>query len=303
MQTNADVANVKEEDYSKLEALLESRLPKSGMLYNVLRLTQSLNIGNKISVKFYADNHCQEMWSLDSDGTFMGAINILGLPRNIIVFSGPPTGSTQETVAALLSALDWSQEIQFEGVDTSISPTLVEVALKYGSVNQNDPIGLYYMTREEALAILSEKDQISISNSNIRASSLHPSDAHMVQDRWPEKVDGYLEMLQASIELCSSGGVYIVDDVNKSVPDRLVSFAVALPFGSIHAFHTEPDQRRKGFGKLTMKVLAKNIALAGRIPLVQIYEDNDNSKAINVGIGFKYSHKIFLITFRPNKAE
>ncbi|XP_037027692.1 uncharacterized protein LOC119068257 isoform X2 [Bradysia coprophila] len=163
MQTNADVANVKEEDYSKLEALLESRLPKSGMLYNVLRLTQSLNIGNKISVKFYADNHCQEMWSLDSDGTFMGAINILGLPRNIIVFSGPPTGSTQETVAALLSALDWSQEIQFEGVDTSISPTLVEVALKYGSVNQNDPIGLYYMTREEALAILSENRAVVIS--------------------------------------------------------------------------------------------------------------------------------------------
>lgn len=124
----------------------------------------------------------------------------------------------------------------------------------------------------------------------------------MVQDRWPEKVDGYLEMLRASIDLCSSGGVYIKDDDNAG-NDRLVSFAVALPFGSIHAFHTEPDQRRKGYGKLTMKVLAENIALAGRMPLVQIYEDNDNSKAINVGIGFKYSHEIFLITFRPNKSD
>lgn len=135
-----------------------------------------------------------------------------------------------------------------------------------------------------------------ISESNIRATGLHQSDAEMVQDRWPEKVDGYLDMLRASIELCSSGGVYIPDDGK----ERLVSFAVALPFGSIHAFHTEPDQRRKGYGKLTMKVLARNIALAGRMPLVQIYEDNDSSKAINMGIGFKYSHKIFLITFCPN---
>lgn len=123
----------------------------------------------------------------------------------------------------------------------------------------------------------------------------------MVQDRWPEKVDGYLEMIRASIELCSSGGVYIVDKKNESVPDCLVSFAVALPFGSIHAFHTEPEHRRKGYGNLTMKVLAKNIAMAGRMPLVQIYEDNDNSKSINVGIGFRYSHAIFLITFSPNK--
>lgn len=147
------------------------------------------------------------------------------------------------------------------------------------------------------------RDQKLIADSNIRATRLRPSDADLVQDRWPEKVDRYLEMLRASIELCSSGGVYIVDEDNKLVHERLVSFAVALPFGSIHAFHTEPEQRRKGFGKLTMKVLAKNIAVAGRVPLVQIYEDNDNSKAINVGIGFKYSHVIFLITFRPNKID
>ncbi len=144
------------------------------------------------------------------------------------------------------------------------------------------------------------RDLKLISGSIIRATGLRPSDADMVQDRWSEKVDGYLDMLRASIEVCSSGGVYIVDEDNKLASERLVSFAVALPFGSIHAFHTEPDQRRKGFGKLTMKVVAKNIAMAGRLPLVQIYEDNDNSKAINVGIGFKYSHEIFLITYSPN---
>lgn len=80
-----------------------------------------------------------------------------GLPRNLIVFSGPAAGSKNEVVLAILSVLDWSQELQFEGVDTSVSSTLVEEALKYGAVNKSDPIGLYYMTTDEALTILSEK--------------------------------------------------------------------------------------------------------------------------------------------------
>lgn len=60
-------------------------------------------------------------------------------------------------MVAILSVLDWSNELQFEGVDTSVSSTLVEQALKYGVVNKHDPIGLYYMTKEEALTVLSEK--------------------------------------------------------------------------------------------------------------------------------------------------
>lgn len=80
-----------------------------------------------------------------------------GLPRNIIVFSGPPSGSKKDALIDILSVLDWSQELQFEGVETSVSTTLVEEAVKYGAVNKSDPIGLYYMTNDEALTILSEK--------------------------------------------------------------------------------------------------------------------------------------------------
>lgn len=80
-----------------------------------------------------------------------------GLTRNIIVFSGAQVGSKKDAVLAILSVLDWSQELQFEGVDTSVASILVEEALKYGTVNKHDPIGLYYMTKDEAITILSEK--------------------------------------------------------------------------------------------------------------------------------------------------
>lgn len=85
------------------------------------------------------------------------SFRLQGLARSIIVFSGPSAGSKKDTVLAILSEVDWSQELQFEGVDSSVAPTLVEEALKYGAVNEHDPIGLYYMTKDEALTILSEK--------------------------------------------------------------------------------------------------------------------------------------------------
>lgn len=143
-------------------------------------------------------------------------------------------------------------------------------------------------------------DLKALSTSTLRGSSLEPCDAHIVEDRWPEKHEGYLEMIQASIELCSSGGVYLSKETGDTKQSwEPVSFAVQMPFGSIHAFHTEPDHRRKGYGKIAMKVLVQNIAKAGRIPLVQIYMENDNSRSLNEGIGFKYSHDINLINFIP----
>jgi len=300
MPSSTNVHKVQVGDYLKLEGLLKGRLTKSGMVYNVTKLAQTLDESSKISIALYADEPSPQ-WSANT--TVMGVIHVIGLPRSLIVVDGPENGPSKQTISRILSVLDWSQELQFEGVENSILPTLVEEAKKLGGVHVHDPIGLYYMTEEEALNILSEKDLKVLNDSHVRGTSLRPSDAAMVQDRWSEKVSGYYEMLHASIDLCSSGGIYLLnqkDGEDGLASSSLVSFAVALPFGSIHAFHTEPEERRKGYGKLTMKVLAKNIATAGRLPLVQIFKDNDGSKALNEGIGFKYSHDVNLIIFTPN---
>ncbi|ODM96791.1 hypothetical protein Ocin01_09883 [Orchesella cincta] len=297
------VVKVSSEDYTKLEKVLSSRLPSSGMIYNVLKLGQSLTAKGRISVRIFADG-TSEKWSPDTS-TFMGVANVKGLPQNLVVICGPQNGSSKDTILQLLSVLDWTRENQFEGIDNFIAPIVIDEAKRLGELEENDPIGLYYMHKEDALHIFNDKDNKVLSTSSMQVSSLLPSDAAMVEDRWPEKRKGYLEMLEASIESCSSGGVYLTKDelINAKVNDKsepdLVSFAVALPFGSIHAFHTETDHRRKGYGKLAMKILAQNIAKAGRVPLVQIFKTNDGSKALNEGIGFKYSHDINLLHFTP----
>ncbi|CAL8101920.1 unnamed protein product [Orchesella dallaii] len=305
MPSSQTAVEVLPKDFSKLETLLSSKLPASGMIYNVLKLRQTISENGRISVKIYANEDVDE-WSVDTS-TFMGVANVKGLPQNLVVICGPKNGPPKETVMQLLSVLDWTRENQFEGIDNSIAPVVIEEAKRRGELEENDPIELFYMQKEDALQIFNEKDKIVLSSSKLRVSSLQPRDAVMVQDRWPEKRKGYLEMLEASIESCSSGGVYVdlakEEAIDGIVSDEskldLVSFAVALPFGSIHAFHTELDHRRKGYGKLTMKILAQNIAKAGRVPLVQIFKTNDGSKALNEGIGFKYSHDINLLHFTP----
>lgn len=268
-------------------------------IYNVLKLGQTLTTSSRISVKIYA-NEAKEDWSVNST-TFLGFADVKGLPQTLNVICGPndAPGPSKDGILRMLSVLDWTRPNQFEGIDNHFAPTLLEYAKSNGRVVEHDPIGLYFMEEDHALKILSENDLTKMNGVTLKGSSLHINDAEMVEDRWPEKFTGYLEMLQASIELCSSGGVYVKDDSDKSSAWSLVSFAVALPFGSIHAFHTEPDHRRKGYGKLTMKVLAKNIAEAGRVPLVQIFKDNDGSMSLNQSIGFKYSHDINLMHFYP----
>lgn len=137
---------------------------------------------------------------------------------------------------------------------------------------------------------------------------LSATDALKVNNRWPAAGKGTLEMLQASIELVGSAGVYIK---NSEGPDNnsdnhfekleLVSWAIALPFGSIHALHTEPNHQRKGYARLTMQAVSQCVSKNLRIPLVQIYKSNDTSKSVNEKVGYTYSHDINLLHYYPNQ--
>jgi len=53
---------------------------------------------------------------------------------------------------------------------------------------------------------------------------------------------------------------------------ELVSWAVALPFGSVHALHTESSHQRQGYATLTMTAISQFLMNHDRIPIVQIYK-------------------------------
>lgn len=80
-----------------------------------------------------------------------------GLPQNLVVFSGPKNGPSKESILRLLAVLDWKRENQFEGIETSIAPIIIEEARKHGKLLEHDTICLYYMEENDALNIFDEK--------------------------------------------------------------------------------------------------------------------------------------------------
>jgi hypothetical protein len=148
-----------------------------------------------------------------------------------------------------------------------------------------------------------------VDNSLPKPSTLTVSDAKIIDAVWPASCSGSREMIEASIEWVGSGGVYVGKDADgndtteKAVDSELVSWAVALPFGSIHALHTVEDYQRRGFGALSMRVVSKAVASKGRIPAVQIFKSNDSSKSVNLSVGYKLSHEIDLIHYFPHQND
>lgn len=212
-----------------------------------------------------------------------------GFPKNLIVLSTPLYPS-HLMLEALTERIDWSQPNQFEGIENAVIGSLVKCGKLHGKVQLHDPIELYYLPT-------SEKLQFTQNLNGEIIKQLSADDAIKVDSKWPAACDGSLNMLSTSIEYVGSAGVYLKVDGDKRL--NLVSWAVALPFGSIHALHTESSNQRKGYATLTMIAVSQFIRSQDRMPVVQIYKSNDTSKAVNEKVGFRYSHDINLLLYYP----
>lgn len=190
---------------------------------------------------------------------------------------------------ALTKRINWSSPNQFEGVENTIIETLIKCGKQYGSVEEHDPIELYYLPAPNKLQLPYHSDKEIIKRLSI-------DDALKINSKWPAACEGSLDMLSFSINYVGSAGVYLkIDDNNL----ELVSWAVALPFGSIHALHTVTNHQRKGYARLTMTAVSQFIGKQDRIPVAQIYKSNDTSKSINQKVGYIYSHDINLLHYYP----
>lgn len=190
---------------------------------------------------------------------------------------------------ALTNRINWSQPHQFEGIENTIIETIVKCARFHGQVEEHGPIELYHLPAPNLIQLPNHSD-------NEIVKQLSTNDVLKINGNWPAACEGSFDMLKASIEYVGSAGVYLkIGDANL----ELVSWAVALPFGSIHALHTVSNHQRKGYATLTMTAVSQFLKRQDRIPIVQIYKTNDTSKSVNRKIGFVYSHDISLLHYYP----
>jgi GNAT superfamily N-acetyltransferase len=126
----------------------------------------------------------------------------------------------------------------------------------------------------------------------IEAKELCPQDAVLVAKRWKFASPGSDIFLAETIQHGSgSAGVYLNGE--------LVSWVVIFIIGSINALYTEDNYRGQGFGLLTMKKVCKIGGDKGLVPNVQIQIGNIASKKLMSKIGFKDSHVVEWVIYRP----
>ena len=89
---------------------------------------------------------------------------------------------------------------------------------------------------------------------------------------------GFIENL---IENCISVGLFLEAD-----PSQPVSWAFLSNFGHINVVCTVEEHRRRGYSRVTMLYLMKQIMLAKLIPIVMIYFCNTPSVKLCTGLGF-----------------
>ena len=90
-----------------------------------------------------------------------------------------------------------------------------------------------------------------------------------------------LEFFKNLIENCFSVGLFLEAD-----PSQPVSWAFLSNFGHIIAVHTVEEHRRKGYSRVTMLCLMKQILEADMIPVLHIAVHNTPSFKMCTGLGF-----------------
>ena len=90
-----------------------------------------------------------------------------------------------------------------------------------------------------------------------------------------------IEYLKYLIEKSFSVALYLEDD-----PSRPVSWAFVSNFGQINAVYTVEEHRRKGYSRIMVLCLIKQMLEANMTPLYGVYLCNTPSFNLCTGLGF-----------------
>ncbi|XP_065913918.1 glycine N-acyltransferase-like protein 3 isoform X2 [Dysidea avara] len=116
---------------------------------------------------------------------------------------------------------------------------------------------------------------------DVIVSTLKSDHAKVICGSWnycelPDRIK-YFEYL---IKNCNSVGVFLKSDISKPV-----SWAVLANYGHIIHIHTVQEHRRKGYSRIVMLNLMKQMLEVGMTPILEISEKNTASVQLNTSLG------------------
>ena len=132
---------------------------------------------------------------------------------------------------------------------------------------------------------------------NVYVSKLKSENIKFISKYWKYgKVEERIKYFERLCEKCGSIGIFLKDS-----PSQPISWAVCSKFGHIKHVYTLPEHRRKGYAKITVLSIMKEMMEIGMTPELEIL-DTGNTAAVKLftELGFVESYGIMWKLFACN---
>ncbi|XP_055839994.1 uncharacterized protein LOC129907695 [Episyrphus balteatus] len=273
METNNNtLVEIPLEDWSKLRDLYENRKLESNsynMIQNYINWLKK-DPSLKDLVKFYSLNGD---WS---DGTFVLEDNKIHIMMNTL-------SESQERLLTALNCFDKKPSRSLCAVPLRIKQTietyLIDLGIEKESFKFSRTIW-HHIDMKTALTFDTTPPK------GITLSQLQEEHIDTVNNVWPFRTTGSEVFVGRLIRFNQSIGAF---DEN----GKLISWCLTLPIGALGLLQVEESHKRKGFGSLMVRCMAKMNAERGVETIAPVVDENTASRAMFRGLGFQEIDQVF----------
>uniref|UniRef100_A0A8D9DUB2 N-acetyltransferase domain-containing protein n=1 Tax=Cacopsylla melanoneura TaxID=428564 RepID=A0A8D9DUB2_9HEMI len=213
----------------------------------------------------------------DNLGTFVGILESDNGKELIIVYTLEDNNQQLESALTETSKIRWNANPVFEAVLLKHSQSIENAIRNRGKTPElycNST--MYYASKETAA-----KFDIQVPD-NVFISDLNLSDIDYMYSVWAHNDIYVKQELLDAVNFNRGVGVYSKTD------GRLLSWLVHTHYGGIGNLQTRTGEGGKGYGKLIVKHLSKELSKIGMDVHLTIKEDNAISRRLFTSAGFEF---------------
>ncbi|EDW64939.1 uncharacterized protein [Drosophila virilis] len=200
--------------------------------------------------------------------------------------------NAEELLQQALGLLDWSTGLKCSSIPARHIEALdCVVRAKQLRLEYRDICNMYYMPQNEASEL-----KVDIPD-GFCVKSLSEEDAELVNEEWPNHHVGSLYFVQRQIRLCVNVGLYATDT------QELVAWCIRLQGGFLGALQVRSTHKRRGFGSLVAKEMARRIAALGQDVMALVNPENQASNGMFDKLGFKVIDQCVWLRTEPVAGE
>ncbi|KAL1502275.1 hypothetical protein ABEB36_007441 [Hypothenemus hampei] len=270
-----------DKDLEELASLYTLHVETFPLAHSFLQIClKAKKVGLNDYVTVYSPWNC---WR--EDGTFIASMPAYG--HDIVLHSLDSSGKR------LIEAFKQTKRFPFQK-DSAREYTLFFSVHEYFSLKLVDLLTnvlhhelIYYeaplwrLGKEQALAFN------DLSLSDVYVKPLNKQDISIIDNAWPHRSPTSINKHWQWIQLGTSFGVYLKSN------DKLVSWVTSSCLGQMSALQTLEQYKRKGYGSLVVKHMAKYLATQGFDSCISIIAGNVESEGLYKKLGFKKTSSLY----------